>query len=95
MEDSTSRIPKTIDNMTKLLFWDIDIAFSFLVGFGIGIALGQITIGSIIGAMVAWIFSKMRSGQARGYARHLLYWYMPINFTLSRTPPSHLREYIG
>lgn len=95
MEDSTTAIPKTIDKMPKLLFWDLDVAGSFLLGFGIGIALGQLMIGAIAGGLVAWGFSVMRAGKARGFARHLLFWHLPIRLSLKRTPPSHIREFLG
>jgi conjugal transfer pilus assembly protein TraL len=95
MEDSTTAIPKTIDNMMKFLFWDFDVALSFLLGFGLGIALGQLMVGGVAGGLAAWGFSAMRAGKARGFARHLVFWHLPISLGLKRTPPSHVREFLG
>lgn len=95
MEDSTTAIPRTIDNMMKVLFWDFDVAFSFLIGLGLGIALGQLTVGAVAGGLAAWGFTAMRTGKARGFARHLVFWHLPIGMGLVRTPPSHIREFLG
>jgi conjugal transfer pilus assembly protein TraL len=91
----TTPIPQTIDDLPKVLFWDMDQAMVFVLLFGIGIAMSQAMTFSIVGFGLAWVFGQFKSGKHRGYARHLLYWHTPSSLGMKRTPPSAIREFLG
>ena len=87
-------IPRHLDDMPKIVFWEMDQAMLFMLMLVLGIASNMPLVFGVIGAVVAWAFGKMKHGKHRGFSKHLLYWTLPFQF-YTRTPPSHLREFVG
>lgn len=87
-------VPQRLDDPPKFLFWDFDVALVFIVGVSLGVAVGFMSIGLLFGIGGAYAWSKSRSGRHPGYAIHLVYWNVPVNF-FKRTPPSARRRYCG
>lgn len=92
--DLSHYIPRRLDDTGKFLFWELDIAALGLVGTLLGIAVGFPVVGSLSGIMLAFIYSKLKTGKHPGMATHILYWFtgMPA---LKELPGSHLRELNG
>lgn len=95
METKKLFVPRKLDEPPRFFFWEFDIALVFLVGIGFGILSNQIVLCTVLGTVGATVFSKTKSGQHPGYLVHLLYWYLPLNIGLKRTPPSYEREFVG
>jgi conjugal transfer pilus assembly protein TraL len=89
------KIPATLDDLPKLIFWEIDVALAFLVPTGLGMFGGNMLLGLVFGVGAGVAYSKAKAGKARGYARHLMYWHLPVGLGFQSTPPSHLREFVG
>jgi conjugal transfer pilus assembly protein TraL len=88
-------IPRRLDETWKVLFWDSDVAFVFLFGIFIGVMSGFVVTAFFITIVLTYVYSKAKSGQARGYAMHLLYWNLPSTLGMKRTPLSARREFVG
>lgn len=89
------QIPTRLDETSKFLFWDWDVA---AVAIGVayaGIWAGNFPVWMIAGIGLAFLYSKLKSGRHPGFSIHLLYWYLPSKDLFRRTPPSHIREFFG
>lgn len=94
-EDLSHDIPTTLDDIPKLLFWDIDVAILALAGILIGIAANHQVIGLGFGIGIAYLYAKhFKTGTHSGAAFHLLGWMtgQPIPSDL---PSTHLRDFHG
>lgn len=87
-------IPRELDTEAKFLLWDFDIVACFTVGVAIGIVIGHFWTGTLMGFIFAKGWSRLRTGQAKGFALHTLYWTLPCN-PFKRMPASHRRDFIG
>lgn len=88
-------VPRTLDEPPRIFFWEFDVALVFLVGIGFGILSSQVLLCALLGTIGASAFSKAKSGKHPGYLVHMLYWSLPVNIGLKRTPPSYEREFVG
>lgn len=87
-------IPRRLDDPPKFLFWDLDVALVALLGLGFGVLGGQVLLGCVGGGIVAYAWSRTKSGRHRGYGLHVMYWNMPVRM-FRRTPPSARRDFVG
>jgi conjugal transfer pilus assembly protein TraL len=94
-DDIRTLCPNSLDDPPKLLFWDMDVAFLFVVIFGIGIVAGQFILGSAGALCACWLYTKAKSGKVRGYGIHLMNWHLPIGVGFKRIPPTHKRDFQG
>lgn len=92
--DLSHYIPRRLDAAGKFLFWDLDVAAIGVLGMMVGLGTGFPMLGLIVGIVLAFAYSKLKSGKHPGMAAHLLYWWtgMPSPRDL---PGSHLRELNG
>lgn len=92
--DLSHYIPSRLDDAGKFLFWDVDVAFMALIGFGVGVMADAPFIGLGVGLFLAFGYAKLKAGKHPGMATHLLYWFtgMPQPKEL---PASHIRELNG
>ncbi|HHV7523701.1 TPA: type IV conjugative transfer system protein TraL [Burkholderia orbicola] len=92
--DLSHYIPRRLDDPPKFLFWEFDVAGFALIGVFLGIATGMPVLGLLLGAALAFTYSKLKAGKHPGMANHLLYWFtgMPAPKDL---PGSHIRELNG
>lgn len=95
MADMKYLVPRKLDEPPRVFFWDFDVALVFLVSLGTGILVGKILIPAVIGLIAAGMYSKAKSGQHPGYLMHSMYWHLPLNLGMRRTPPSYERDFVG
>lgn len=69
------RIPQYVDEMAQIGPWEADEAIFLVLGLFGGILLKAMISGFIVGAIVAYIFGKYKSGKNRGMLMHVTYWY--------------------
>jgi len=90
-------VMKTLDNPTRILFWDLpDFAVMVLPFF-----LGMLMENSLIcvgGILIRWFFKRLLRQLPKGFVKRAAYWYLPtkvINSCLkSNLPPSHIRKFM-
>lgn len=95
MSDLDTRIPSSLDEPARILMWDTSqvgvlVAFIFL-----GVMMRDPITWIVAGLAVAFLLGKLTGGRHRRYFLHLCYWYLPFRSGFTRTPPSHIREFIG
>ena len=85
-----------LDDPLRILKWTVDEASMLFLPFLIGMFLEQLIIGSTISLGGFWALRKLKSRMVGGTLKHALYWYLPhTKRHLKKTPPSHIREYLG
>lgn len=99
-ERENGYIPKYLDAQEKFVFWDMDQAIIGLTLMGMGIALDAFVIGTAGGGWAAWQWGRLKAGKHPRFAMHMLYWWLPPQFTTALirrkvTPPSDLRSFLG
>lgn len=87
-------IPRHLDDRQKFLFWEIDVAIIALIIASIGIYISFPISGIAAGIAIAYLYSKLKTGQHPGMATHLLYWFVGFP-NLKECPNSYLREFNG
>lgn len=87
-------IPRRLDDQSKFLFWDWDVALVFLAVFSFGILLGQMLLMTIVAIFPAYLYAKSKSGKHPGFASHMVYWHIGQP-SMKETPQSYYRELIG
>lgn len=68
-------IPTRADQPMYLLLWSADQCMPVVVGFGIGLLVGQVFICTVIGMIVSHFYKKFKDLHADGYLYHIIYWY--------------------
>lgn len=97
MNDNKYYVPRTLDSPAKVIFWEVDEVILFVACFLLGIISGYVFTGLIIGAILMIIYSKLKNNRGAAYVKQSAYWFLPSNlfFKLYKTPPSHIREFVG
>ncbi len=97
MNDLDYAIPRRIDDPAKLLWWEADEFITAIVALGIGVMAGSWLAGVVLCFGSVYGLSRLKAGGGPGHARRIIYWHLPANhiFGLQRTPPSHIREFVG
>ena len=89
-------VPRSLDDLPRLLLLDMYQAMLLLVMFGIGIVLDHTLAGTFAGIVLACGYGRLKAGRHPQFLMHLAYWHLPHGIScLQRTPPSHLRLYSG
>jgi conjugal transfer pilus assembly protein TraL len=88
-------IPRRLDDPPKFLWWDADVAILAMGCLVLGIVLEQTLPFLLLGIGIALFYQKLKAGRTRAFGLHALYWYTPITFGFTVTPPSAAREFIG
>lgn len=89
-------IPKRLDEPERLLFWSIDEACIMIMPIFIGLMLGHVIIGLSIGIFGYLKWRKLKGNNQANLIRALAYWVLPSSiFRLKKTPPSHIRLFVG
>lgn len=92
--DLSHYIPRRLDSAGKFLFWDLDVAAMAIIGMMLGLGSGYPILGLVIGGILAFAYSKVKTGQHPGVATHLLYWCTGLPRPKD-LPGSYLREFNG
>lgn len=87
------RIPRYIDSIPQIFFWEIDEFLILACFFGIGIFLGGLNtlLGIGAGFFAAGIFKKYKAGGLPGQLNHLFHWKNILNIN-SAFPRSGVRR---
>lgn len=93
----SNRIPRYLDAQPKIFLWDADEFVVAVAPVGVGIVTGFILTSIVLGVLMAYGLAKLKKGQGSGFMMRAAYWYLPGGgiAKLKRTPPSHVREYVG
>ncbi|RMF24964.1 MAG: type IV conjugative transfer system protein TraL [Deltaproteobacteria bacterium] len=94
-ESLALRMPRHLDDPDKFLWWEMDQAGLAVSVFAVFMILNMLVVGVVLGALVAWIYGRLKAGRARGFMIHVAYWYLPFQMKLRRTPPSWVRRFVG
>ncbi len=97
MDDHDMQIVMGLKDPWKFLFVDMDIAMlSACIGFAL-MTMGVPTplmVGMAAG--VGYVLHTSRKGKPKGFARHLVYWYLPPTISrLQRVPPNWAARTVG
>lgn len=95
MEAQEHYIPRRLNDIPRLFFWDLDVACIFLAFMMIGLMLGSFILGCTAASCAGYFFGKAKSGRHPAYTIHMAYWYMPMASGMQAIPPSHFRELNG
>jgi len=89
-------IPQYLDEPFKIILWTMDELCALFIPFLVFMfCLNSPITGLILGGTLLAILKKIKGEQGHFFLHHLLYWYLPNLFTFKKTPPSHVREWIG
>ncbi|TFZ00089.1 type IV conjugative transfer system protein TraL [Ramlibacter humi] len=95
MDDQDYYIPRRLNDVPRLFFWDMDVACIFLAFLMLGLLVGSTTLGFLAAGCGGYWFGKAKSGRHPAYTIHLAYWYLPMTSGMDAMPPSHIREMNG
>ncbi len=96
MERLDVQVPRSLDEMPRMLLLDAYQAMLLLSMLGLGIVCGYILAGSLAGVAAAYAYGRLKAGRHPQFLMHLAYWHLPPRIIrLERTPPSHFRLYSG
>ncbi|MDD5394853.1 MAG: type IV conjugative transfer system protein TraL [Thiothrix sp.] len=88
-------IPRRLDDMPQLFFWDADVAVIAIAFILLGGLFGLIIPGLILGVGIARAFSRLKHDGGKGMMVRFLYWYTPSDWWLKSRAASWQREFIG
>ncbi|TDX26810.1 conjugal transfer pilus assembly protein TraL [Modicisalibacter xianhensis] len=88
------RIPSRIDDPVHVLLWSLDELAPMFCGLILGMAIGQATIGFLVGLMVTNFYRRYRDTHPDGYLLHIVYW-AGFVFTKARSMVNpYVRRYL-
>lgn len=67
------KIPKYINALPQILWWEIDEFTFFLIGVTMGIVTNHSFIGAVIGFVLARVYMRMKYSRQPGFLFHWLY----------------------
>lgn len=89
-------IPQHLDEPFKLVLWTVDELLVLIVPVIFLMYLfNSPLIGLIIGGVLLVLLKKLKGEQGHFFIYNLMYWYLPSMIRFKKTPPSHIREWIG
>ena len=97
---SSTYIPRRLDDAWKIGFWDADVAapvlFCFFVGYLSGSKLAFVLLLAVGIYLSRWL-SRIKADKHPAFAIHWAYWHLPANpaTTMAATPPSVVRRMVG
>lgn len=97
MDELAYYVPRRLDAPAKLLFWEIDEFMTVLGSLALGLSIGSMLVAIACPIAGLMLLSRIKAGGGPGYMKRLFYWHMGGGQALGliRTPPSHLREFVG
>ena len=67
------RIPRYVNALPQILWWEIDEFAFFLVGVVVGILTNHSFLGALIGIILSRIYMKLKYAKQAGFLFHWLY----------------------
>ncbi len=95
MTDRSHFMPRRLDDMPQLFFWDADVAVMVIVFTLLGALFNAPIPGILAGLLLARGFSKIKHGGGKGMVIRCLYWYTPSDWWIKTRVPSWQREFVG
>ena len=89
-------ITQHLDEPFKVILWTLDELLVIFVPFLVLMfCFGSPLSGFGLGSLAFIVLRKVKGEAGHYFLHHVLYWHFPRLFLLKKTPPSHLREWIG
>ena len=82
------RIPVTLDEPERWLFWTVDEALSMLGPVLFGFATGYGGIGLLVGICLFLMWRKLKGSRHMNVAIYGVYWFLPDALSSMRATPS-------
>lgn len=87
-------VPRTLDALPRLLFFDLDYCMIAASAFSMGTSLTEWWVGLILAVFAVKGWARARAGGGASKAFALLYWHLPFDL-LRRVPASSRRHFAG
>ena len=96
-ETARHTIPRRLDDPERWLFWTVDEAAALMGPALAGLGRQPVRAGARWRGWAAGCsLRRVKRGGGANIARYALYWFLPdFVVRLKRTPPSHLRRFVG
>lgn len=89
-------VPSHLDDQAKFFFWELDEFMAMMTPLFFGILMEMLMVGVVLGFLALLGMQKLKSGSARGFMKHIMYWYLPESVLKMRCiPGSHVTEFVG
>lgn len=88
-------IPRNLDAPPLLFIWEADIAMFYFIWILLGLAFDMFVLGLIFAVIFGRGYARLKEEGGKGLIVKLLYWYTPSDLWVSKSLPSHYREFIG
>lgn len=88
-------IPRRLDDMPQLFFWDADVAVIAIACILLGSLFALPIPGAVLGILLARAFARLKHEGGAGMVVRFLFWYTPSDWWLPSRAPSWQREFIG
>ena len=75
------RLPRKHDEPAKVLLWDFDQALIFMIAVVFGILSDMLFLGVVFGVWGGRWYGQKKVGRHRMFVVHLMYWYLPSEWT--------------
>ncbi|MFH0810111.1 MAG: type IV conjugative transfer system protein TraL [Pseudomonadota bacterium] len=86
------RIPRYLDSMPQILFWELDDMMFLVSGVFMGIGTGHVLIGMLLGALATRYYARAKEQHLPGYLVHWLYFRAGLSPVRSLRP-GWIREF--
>lgn len=89
-------IPQHLDEPFKLILWTVDELIALFLPFLIlMLCFNSPITGLVVGGICLIVLKKLKGEQGHFFIHNLMYWYLPAMIRFKKTPPSHIREWLG
>lgn len=95
MREDDFWIPRTLDAPSLFFIWEADIAFVYIIWFIMGGVLNMYLLGITFALVFGRGYVRLKEEGGKGLILKLLYWFTPSDLWISKSLPSHFREFIG
>jgi len=93
MNEFEHLIPRRLDDKPKFFIWEIEQIGIAVLSLSIGALGNAMFSGLLLGILLSYGYSRMRSGHHTHYSVHAMYWYLPAYMLrMKRIPPSQTTE---
>lgn len=93
MNEQDNLIPRRLDDKPKFFIWELEQIGIAVLCLCIGTLGNSMFSGLLMGVLLSYVYSRMRSGHHSHYSVHAMYWYLPeYMMRMKKLPPSHFNE---
>jgi len=91
-EIEAPRIPRYLDSLPQILFWELDDMMFLVTGVFLGMLTGQVLAGMLLGALGTRSYARAKEKHLPGYLIHWLYFRGGLS-PVRGLPPGWAREF--